>query len=312
MIRHATKRYGRKRSFLSEFWLQRNLFLMLLPGLAFFIVYKYLPIYGVSIAFKDYSVFLGMNKSPFVGLKHFIRFFNEPSFWVMFRNTMILAFFNLVVYFPMTIVVALLLSEVRHTRYKRFVQSVTYLPHFLSWVVISGLTYTILNSSTGALNLLLAEFGMEPTNFLLSKNAFRPIYIIQMVWRDAGWGAIVFLAALTSVDPQLYEAAHIEGANRMQRLWYITLPCIIGTVITVLILRLGNFLNLGFEQVILLQNSVNREVSEIFDTYVYTLGVQQAQFSYSTAVGLFKSIIGLILVVGADLLAKHYGEEGIL
>lgn len=312
MTSPAAKRRGRKRSLLSEFWLQRNLFLMLLPGLAYFIVYKYLPIYGVSIAFKDYSVFLGMNKSPWVGMKHFIRFFNEPSFWMMFRNTMVLAFFNLVVYFPMTIVVALLLNEVRHTRYKRFVQSVTYLPHFLSWVVISGLTYTILNSSTGALNLLLAELGMEPTNFLLSKTAFRPIYIIQMVWRDAGWGAIVFLAALTSVDPQLYEAAHIEGANRMQQLWYITLPSIVGTVITVLILRLGNFLNLGFEQVILLQNSVNREVSEIFDTYVYTLGVQQAQFSYSTAVGLFKSVIGLILVVGADFLAKRCGEEGIL
>ncbi len=301
-----------RRNYAKQFWNQRYLFLLLLPGLAFYIIYRYLPIYGISIAFKDYSPFKGILGSPWVGLKHFDRLFSEPGFKTLFSNTLVLAVLNLVLYFPITVIIALLLNEVRHTWFKRFVQSTTYLPHFLSWVVVYGLTFTMLNSANGVINLIRVPMGLPSVNPLLNRDAFRIIYLVQSIWRDAGWGAIVFLAALTGVDPQLYEASDIEGANRMQKLWYITLPSILPTVTTVLILRMGNFLNLGFEQIILLLNANNREVAEIFDTYVYRLGIEQAQFSYSTAVGLFKSIIGLVLVLGTDVIAKKCGQEGIL
>jgi putative aldouronate transport system permease protein len=284
---------------------------MLLPGLLYFIVFKYWPMYGIFIAFKDFQPFLGFWDSPFVGFKHFDRFFNDPNFIVLFRNTFILALYNILFFFPLPIIIALMLNELRHEFSKRVVQTLVYIPHFMSWVVVVGIAYMFLTTEGGFVNVLLEKLRGEKVNFLVSNEWFRTIITAEVMWKETGWGTIIFLAALSGVDPQLYEAARIDGANRLRQLWHITLPAIRSTIIILLILRLGHFLDTGFEQIFLMLNAMNREVGEVFDTYVYSVGISQGQYSFSTAVGLFKSIVGLILVVVANRLAKKFGEEGI-
>ncbi|WP_082360585.1 ABC transporter permease [Bacillus sp. FJAT-28004] len=289
----------------------RWLYLMLLPGLVYFMLFKYFPMWGVLISFQDYQPYLGFWKSEWVGLKHFIRFFNEPTFGLLFRNTVVLAMYNLLFFFPLPIIVALMLNEVRKEFFKRCVQTLIYIPHFFSWVVVVGVFYILFTVEGGAVNELIVKMGGEKINFLLSAEWFRSMIMTEIIWKETGWGTIIFLAALAGVDPGLYEAAKIDGAGRLRQLWHITLPAIRGTIIILLILRLGDFMDTGFEQIILMLNALNREVGEVFDTYVYTTGINQGQFSYSTAVGLFKSVIGLILVLGTNALAKKAGEEGI-
>ncbi|GIN55886.1 putative multiple-sugar transport system permease YteP [Lederbergia ruris] len=295
----------------TRLWKDRWLYLFLLPGLVYFIVYKYLPMWGVLMSFQNYQPHLGIWNSQWVGFKHFERFFSEPEFWMLFRNTLYIAFLDLMIFFPITIIIALLLNEVRKEMFKRFVQTMVYVPHFLSWVVVVGISYILLTTEGGIINELISWLGGDKIPFLMSQDWFRPLIIIQMIWKDAGWGTIIFLAALAGVDSQLYEAARIDGANRWRLLWHITLPSIRSVIVILLILRLGNFLDLGFEQIFLMLNAMNREVGEVFDTYVYQVGIRQGQFSYSAAVGLFKSIVGFILVIGANSLAKKFGEEGI-
>jgi putative aldouronate transport system permease protein len=289
----------------------RWLYLMLFPGLVYFILFKYFPMWGVLISFQDYQPYLGFWKSEWVGLKHFIRLFNEPTFGLLFWNTVVLAMYNLLFFFPLPIIVALMLNEVRKEFFKRFVQTLIYIPHFFSWVVVVGVFYILFTVEGGAVNELIVKMGGEKINFLLSAEWFRSMIMTEIIWKETGWGTIIFLAALAGVDPGLYEAAKIDGAGRLRQLWHITLPAIRGTIIILLILRLGDFMDTGFEQIILMLNALNREVGEVFDTYVYTTGINQGQFSYSTAVGLFKSVIGLILVLGTNALAKKAGEEGI-
>ncbi|WP_336780248.1 sugar ABC transporter permease [Paenibacillus illinoisensis] len=289
----------------------RWLYFMLLPGLLYFLIFKYWPMYGILIAFKDYQPFLGFWDSPFVGLKHFERLFNDPSFIVLFRNTLMLAMLNILFFFPLPIVIALMLNELRHHLFKRTIQTLVYIPHFMSWVVVVGIAYIFLTTEGGIVNDLLVYFGWDKINFLASNEWFRTIVTAEVIWKETGWGTIIFLAALSGVDPQLYEAARMDGANRLRQLWHITLPAIRSTIIILLILRLGNFLDTGFEQIFLMLNAMNREVGEVFDTYVYSVGISQGQYSFSTAVGLFKSLIGLVLVVVANHLAKRFGEEGI-
>jgi putative aldouronate transport system permease protein len=284
---------------------------MLLPGLLYFLLFKYWPMYGILIAFKDYQPFLGFWDSPFVGLKHFERLFNDPNFIVLFRNTLMLAMLNILFFFPLPIVIALMLNELRHHLFKRTIQTLVYIPHFMSWVVVVGIAYIFLTTEGGIVNDLLVYFGWDKINFLASNEWFRTIVTAEVIWKETGWGTIIFLAALSGVDPQLYEAARMDGANRLRQLWHITLPAIRSTIIILLILRLGNFLDTGFEQIFLMLNAMNREVGEVFDTYVYSVGISQGQYSFSTAVGLFKSLIGLVLVVVANHLAKRFGEEGI-
>jgi putative aldouronate transport system permease protein len=296
---------------ISRFIRNRWLYVMLLPGLLYFIVFKYWPMYGIFIAFKDFQPFLGFWDSPFVGFKHFDRFFNDPNFIVLFRNTFILALYNILFFFPLPIIIALMLNELRHEFSKRVVQTLVYIPHFMSWVVVVGIAYMFLTTEGGFVNVLLEKLRGEKVNFLVSNEWFRTIITAEVMWKETGWGTIIFLAALSGVDPQLYEAARIDGANRLRQLWHITLPAIRSTIIILLILRLGHFLDTGFEQIFLMLNAMNREVGEVFDTYVYSVGISQGQYSFSTAVGLFKSIVGLILVVVANRLAKKFGEEGI-
>ncbi|WP_307207402.1 ABC transporter permease [Paenibacillus harenae] len=293
--------------------LMRNrwLYMMVLPGLLYFLVFKYWPMYGIFIAFQDFQPFLGFWDSPFVGFKHFERLFGDSNFMLLFRNTLILATYNILFFFPLPIIIALMLGELRQEFMKRIVQTLVYIPHFMSWVVVVGIAYMFLTTEGGIMNELLVRFGGEKINFLVSNEWFRTIITAEVMWKETGWGTIIFLAALSGIDPQLYEAARMDGANRLRQLWHITLPAIRSTIIILLILRLGHFLDTGFEQIFLMLNAMNREVGEVFDTYVYSVGISQGQYSFSTAVGVFKSIVGLILVVAANRLAKRFGEEGI-
>lgn len=292
-------------------WKNRAVYLMILPGLLYFLVFKYAPMWGLIISFQDYKPYKGVLGSEWVGFAHYRRLFTDPVFWNILKNTLILFLMNLVFYFPVPIVLALMLNEVRHHWYKRTVQTVVYLPHFMSWVIIVSISFVMLTMDGGIVNRLLEAAGIGKINFLLSPEWFRPIYILQVIWREAGWGTIVYLAAIATVDPQLYEAARIDGAGRFRQIWHITLPAIRGVIVVLLILKIGDVLELGFEHVYLLLNAMNREVAEIIDTYVYTAALRQGQFSYSTAIGFFKSFVGLVLVVIANRLAKKFGEEGV-
>ncbi|MFD0680599.1 MULTISPECIES: ABC transporter permease [unclassified Paenibacillus] len=289
----------------------RFMYMMILPGLLYFLIFKYIPMWGLIISFQDYLPYKGFAGSEWVGLKHFNKLFNEPQFWIIFRNTLILFVYNILFYFPIPILLAIMLNEVRNTFFKRFVQTIIYIPHFLSWVIIVSISYVMLTMDDGIINQLMAYYGFPKINFLLSDSWFHPIYIIQVIWREAGWGTIVYLAAIAAIDPQLYEAARMDGAGRFRQIWHVTLPSIRTVIVVLLILRIGNVLDLSFEHVYLLLNSMNRNVAEILDTYVYTAGLKQGQFSFSTAVGFFKSFIGLVLVVLANKLAKKFGEDGI-
>ncbi len=246
-----------------------------------------------------------------MGLKHFDRLFNDSNFLILFRNTLILAAYNILFFFPLPIVIALMLNELRREIIKRFIQTLIYIPHFMSWVVVVGIAYMFFTTEGGIANELLVQMGGEKINFLISNDWFRTMITAEVVWKETGWGTIIFLAALSGVDPQLYEAARMDGANRFRQMWHITLPAIRSTIIILLILRLGHFLDNGFEQIFLMLNAMNRDVGEVFDTYVYSVGISQGQYSFSTAVGLFKSVVGLILVVIANYSAKKFGEEGI-
>lgn len=301
----------RKVRFFAKAFQQKYLYLMILPGLIYFLLFKYVPMWGIVIAFQDYQPFLGITWSEWVGFKHFERLFTEPTFFMLLKNTLILFLLNLVVFFPIPIILAILLNEVRIVLFKKFVQTLIYIPHFMSWVIVVSLSFVLLTVDGGLINEIIAYFGGEKINFLLDENWFRPLYILQVIWREAGWSTIIYLAAITAVDPQLYEAAKMDGANRLRRMWHVTLPAIRSVIVVLLILKIGDTLELGFEHVYLLLNATNREVAEIFDTYVYTAGLKQGQFSYSTAVGLFKAAVGLILVIFANRMAKKFGEEGI-
>ncbi|MDQ0061442.1 ABC transporter permease [Paenibacillus harenae] len=292
-------------------WKDRTLYLMIIPGLLFFVIFKYLPMGGIVIAFQDYKPYEGLMKSEWVGFEHFERLFSEPDFLIILSNTLILFAMNLLFFFPIPIILALMLNEVRHSFFKRFVQTVVYIPHFMSWVIIVSISFIMLSMDRGLINELLAWMGFEKINFLMSNEWFRPMYVLQIIWREAGWGTIIYLAAMAAIDPQLYEAARMDGANRLRQIWHITLPSIRSVIIVLLILKIGDVLELGFEHIFLLLNSMNQEVAEIFDTYVYTAGLKQGEYSFSTAVGFFKSIVGLVLIMGANWIAKKAGEDGV-
>lgn len=287
------------------------LYLMLLPGLLYFIIFKYAPMGGLVIAFQDYQPWLGIFGSPFVGMKHFIRLFSEDTFFMLMKNTLTIFGFNLLFSFPFPILLALLLNELRSDKFKKSIQTVIYLPHFMSWVIVVSIFYVLLTTENGVVNNIIMANGGQRISFLTDPDWLRPMYIFQQIWKGAGWGTIVYLAAITNVDEQLYEAADMDGANRFRKIWHITLPAIRPTIITLLILKIGDVLELGFEHMFLLMNSMNKEVAQIFDTYVYTAGIRNGQLSYSTAVGLFKGLIGLVLVVSANKLAKKVGEDGV-
>lgn len=286
------------------------LYILLIPGILHFIVFKYAPMWGLLISFQDYNPYLGFKGSPWVGLKHFRDFFSSPDFMRLFRNTLMLSFYNIIFYFPAPIILTLLLNELRKQWFKRTVQTLVYVPHFLSWVIVASITYTLF-STNGPVNGVMQTLTGKTIPFLTSVDTFRGMIVGQTIWKETGWGTIIFLAAISNVDIQLYEAAIVDGAGRFRQMWHITLPAIRSTVVVMLILRMGSVLDNGFDQIFLMSNSLNRSVSEVFDTYVYTMGITRGAFSYSTAVGLFKSLVGIILIFSANYLAKKFGESGI-
>jgi putative aldouronate transport system permease protein len=287
------------------------LYVLLLPGLAYFIIFKYLPMWGVVIAFQDYSPFKGVLGSQWVGFDNFTNFFKNPDFFRLLKNTAIFAVLNLVLFFPAPIILSLLLNELRSEKYKKVMQTFIYVPHFMSWVIIASITYIFFTTTGGVVNEIVQHIYGRKFDFLSAPAWFRPLIMLQIIWKETGWGTVIFLAALTSVDAEQYEAAIVDGAGRFRRLWHVTLPAIRSTIIVMLILQLGRFLDTGFQQIYLMSNSLNRGVADVFDTYVYFVGITQGAYSYSTAVGLFKSVIGIILVLGSNKLAKKMGEEGI-
>jgi putative aldouronate transport system permease protein len=290
----------------------RWLYLMLLPGLAYFLIFKYWPMYGLSIAFKDYLPFLGYADSPWVGLKHFEELFTGPDFGRLMVNTLTLALLTLLFVFPAPIIVALLLNEVRQSLVKRSVQSLIYIPHFLSWTIVASLTYLLFSVDYG----VIAQFihgivGGRPVDYVAQEQWFRPIIVLQSLWKQTGWGTIIYLAALAGVDTQLYEAARVDGASRWRQFWHITLPAIRPALVVMAILTSGHLLDTGFEQIWLMTTSLNRSVADVFDTYVYQVGITQGGYSYATAVGLFKGLVGVLLIFGSNWLAKRLGERGL-
>ncbi|SHE11533.1 sn-glycerol-3-phosphate transport system permease protein ugpA [Chlamydia abortus] len=304
--RHTGKGSLRKHTLRKHLWF----YLLAAPGILYFLIFHYGPMWGVLLAFQEYSPYLGFLKSEWVGLEHFQRFFSETTFLELLRNTLLLSLYNLLFYFPFTIILSLLLNEVRSSLYKRFVQTVLYLPHFVSWVIIVGITFIFLGPS-GVINHYLEIWIQNNLPFLMSNEWFRPVVLFQQIWKDAGWGTIIFLAALAGVNPELYEAAKVDGANRWHNIWHITLPCIRSTIIILLILRLGSVMDSNFQQVFLMWNNFNENVSNVFDLYVYKVGLQRFEFSYSIAIGLFNSVVGLILMLIANFMAKLFNEEGI-
>ncbi|WJH37241.1 ABC transporter permease subunit [Paenibacillus sp. CC-CFT747] len=289
----------------------KYLYLLAIPGILYFLVYRYIPMLGTVIAFQDYSPFLGFSDSPWVGWKHFRTILSAPEVIQVLWNTLYLSFLQIVFAFPAPIVLALMLNEVRSELYKRLIQTVVYLPHFLSWVIVVGIFIIFLRGEGLINHFLEVVLGWQPVDFLTNLSFFRPLIILQVLWKEVGWGTILFLAALAGINPDLYEASIVDGAGRWRQIWHVSLPGIRSTIVILLILRLGNVLDSGFEHIFLMQNSFNKEISNVLDTYVYYKGIEQSDFSFATAVGLFKGLIGLVLVLGANRLAKRFGEEGI-
>ncbi|OAS21198.1 ABC transporter permease [Paenibacillus oryzisoli] len=293
---------------LLKYW---DLYLMVLPALVFLLVFKYGPMYGVVIAFKDYNIMQGVLASKWVGLQYFRELFMFDEFPRVVINTLVISLMKLVIGFPAPILLALLLNELRLAIFKRWVQTFTYLPHFISWVVIGGIAVDLLSPSSGIVNKLIQAFGGEPIFFLTSESWFRWILVYTDVWKEAGWGAIIYLAALLSINEELFQAATVDGAGRLRQIWHISLPSIRSTIIILLLLRIGHLLDAGFEQVLVMYNPTVYDVGDIIDTYVFRVGLGTMQFGLTTAAGLFKSVIGCVLLVIANTLARRMGEEGI-
>lgn len=289
-----------------------DLYILLVPAfLIAFVLMYYVPMYGVVIAFKDYNLLKGILHSDWVGFAHFARLFRSPDFLLIIRNTLLLNLYNLIFGFPMPIILALFINEAGNVLFKRSVQSFLYIPHFISWVVLGGIVVSLLSPSTGVINGIIKMFGGEPLYFMADSFWWPVWYTISGIWKEAGWGTIIYMAAISGVDPSLYEAAAVDGAGRFRKMWHITLPCIRGTIVVLLIMNLGKMMNSGFEQVYALQNSSVRSVSEVISTYVYRLGIQGGQYGYTAALGLFQSVIGMILIIAANKTTKALGENGL-
>ena len=289
----------------------RQAYLFLLPALLYFGIFHYGPMYGVQIAFKNFLASRSIWGSPWVGLWHFQRLFRSYQFPIILKNTVFLSFANLAFGFPIPIVFALLLNQVRHHAFKRVVQTVTYAPHFISTVVVAGLIFIFTKLDTGLLNIGLRAVGAGQVFFMGDPRWFRPLYIISEIWQQTGWDSIIYLAALAGISTELHEAALVDGANKLQRIWNIDIPGIMPTAVVLLILRFGQVMRLGFEKAYLMQTSLNLENSEIIATYVYKVGLQQAQFSFAAATGLFNSIINLTLIVAVNRLARSLSETSL-
>lgn len=287
-----------------------QVYTLLIPALTYFFIFKYVPMYGVQIAFRDYIANLGFWGSPWVGFEHFERFFDSYYFWRLIKNTLILSLYELLM-FPLPIIFALMLHELSFGKFKKWSQTLTYAPHFISVVVIVGMIIAFLDPITGLANHIIEFFGGSSIDFLTSPGWFRHIFVWSGQWQNLGWGTIIYLAALAGVNPELLEAAKVDGASRMQRIWHINIPAILPTIVVLFVLNMGTFMEIGFEKVLLLQNNLNSETSDIIATFVYETGILEGQYSFSAAIGLFESIINIIVLVGANYVAKKITNESL-
>lgn len=289
----------------------RHLLVILLPTLVFYIIFRYGPIYGIAIAFKKYNPWLGIAESPWMGLKYFEQFFTSPDFWILFRNTFLLGIYLLLWTFPFPIIFALLLNEVKNKCFKKTVQIVSYLPSFLSIVIVASMVTDFLSPGHGMVNRLLAGLGFEKQYFMVMPEWFRTIYISSEIWSRVGFASILYLAALSGIDPVLYEAGEVDGCGRLRAIWYITLPSIMPTIATLFIIQAGNVFRIGFEKILLLYNPMTYEVADVFSTYVYRRGILESNYSYAAAAGLFESVIALIMLLSTNALSRKIGERSL-
>ena len=301
-----------KRSRLRKIWDdQKYLIIMILPCLIFYFVFHYMPMYGVIIAFKKFDIAQGIMDSPWVGFKNFIMFFQGPYWWRLIRNTFLLSAYNLIFYFPIPIIFALFLNEVKNKWFKKTVQTVSYLPHFVSVVIVVGLLQSMLSPSSGIVNKVITSMGGESINFFMMPEWFRTLFVSSTIWQEFGWGSIIYLAALSSVDSGLYEAARLDGAGRFRCMWHVTLPAIRPTIITLLILKVGNLLTVGYEKVIMMYNPGIYETADIISTYVYREGISKANYSFGTAVGLMNSVVSMVLILITNAVSKRLTETSL-
>ena len=295
----------------TPYWRHRELYLMLIPVIAYYVVFHYVPMYGAQIAFKDYKFNLGIIRSPWVGFEHFQYLFSLRSFKEIFRNTILISTYKLIFGFPAPIILAILLNELRIIPYKKAVQTISYLPHFLSWVILAAIFTQLLSPSTGAFNILLTKLGFEPIFFLGDKSWFRSVLVFTSVWKGVGWGSIIYLASIAGINPEIYEAAIVDGAGRMRRIWHVTLPGLTPVITILLIFAIGRLTLDDFDQIFNLYNPSVYAVGDVISTYTYRKGLVDLQYSFAAAVGLFQNAISLVLIVIVNWVTKRFNEFGI-
>ncbi|KGP77862.1 MULTISPECIES: ABC transporter permease [unclassified Paenibacillus] len=296
-------------TYLKRYW---QLYALISLPLIYFLIFRYGPMYGVQIAFKDFNLFQGINGSEWIGFDAFREVFGMRDFYTTLRNTFMLNFLDLIVSFPAPIILAIMLYEVRFKWFKKISQTILYIPHFISWVIIGGIVYQLFGNQSGMVNGVLESMGLNSIPFLTEKNPWLVTYLFTGVWQSAGWGTILYLAALTGVNKELFEAAEIDGASRLKRIWHITLPSIKPTIVTLLILNLGHMVSIGFDRPYIIGNTAVREYSDVLSTFVYRVGLESGQYTLATVVGLFQAVVGLIFVLGSNYISKKATGEGIL
>lgn len=282
----------------------RYLYLLLLPALLDIIIFHYVPIYGAQIAFKDYSIGKGIMGSEWIGLKNFTSFFSSPYFWPLLRNTLLTSLYSVIWGFPVPILLAILLNETKSTALRKTVQTISYMPYFISTVIVIGLLRSFLSPSSGIVNVFIKNLGFEPINFMGEAKYFRSLYVFSGIWQGAGFSAIIYISAIAGIDPELYNAASIDGAGRLKQIWHITLPGILPTISIMLIMRIGGLLGVDWQKILLMSNDMTTNVAEVIQTFTYKRGLINADYGYATAVGLFTSVIGFMLVVGSNWVSK--------
>lgn len=301
----------RRISIIADMRKNYELYLLSIPTFLFFVIFMYGPMYGVQIAFKDFIEVKGIVGSPWVGFEHFERFFKSYSFWTLIKNTLGISLYSLAVGFPAPIILALMLNEVRSRKFKKTIQMVTYAPHFISTVVLVGILVVFLSPQTGLINNARAALGMERINFLAVPEYFKTIYVLSGLWQGIGWSSIIYISTLSGIDPQLHEAAIMDGANKFQRIWNIDIPGILPTATILLIMNMGHIMSVGFEKIFLMQNSLNMQTSDVISTYVYRMGLVSAEYSFSAAVGLFNSVVNMILLIIVNTVTKWMGGNSL-
>lgn len=306
---NGTSEMKRRSSYMKRYW---QLYALLTLPIVYFLIFRYGPMYGVQIAFKDFNLFQGINGSEWIGLQAFREVFAMNDFYTTLRNTFMLNILDLIVSFPAPIILAIMLYEIRSKRFKKISQTILYIPHFISWVIIGGIVYQLFGTQSGMVNEVLRTLGFQAIPFLTEKNSWLITYLFAGVWQSAGWGTILYLAALTGVNRELFEAADVDGASRMRKIWHITLPSIRPTIVTLLILNLGNMVSIGFDRPYIIGNTAVREYSDVLSTFVYRIGLESGQYTLATVVGLFQAVVGLVFVLGSNYISKKVTGDGIL